>query len=928
MRGPIVATQSPEGVMWPHRPVIMHLFRLGVVVFGGVFIAIACHDDPTAPAAPHSASALAIAGDSSAPDLVFLPPLGPRRRPRGELDTTVAPAVVICRLQGDHCGADTVARFAPPLRDSAGAIVSGDTLGDTPGDRVTLAERAYLARWNLSAITPDTAVGYRIVVALGDTTVGALDVRIVPDGYMPSPSDTARFAFVTMRRTLRVRFQIFLPPDSLTVVLGPGVLGTPGQGAQTYRHGSGVQYRFDADTGFTNVLVTVDGELVPAHGRVVMDRAHVILASADRAATVAAGDEWIARRALALLGASDPVQAAQALLDDLDSMSDTVNIESRLERVERAVMMQADTSAVRVLDAALTGRTLRAGDGYGSIDEGESPPTGGGGGTATALLVPRATIAGTTATPSASIGPVFGTAEPVTIGFVNGVLTTPFGALFASNHVARLARAAHWNANVPFDVKLIYNRTAMRFESGDIRDRCVMRVGTLRGLGWLSLPVRLAQCTGERVHHYPQMLTDFIEAAAQTAAIMSRPSLAQMADADSVAAAVTRWRQAGRHVVLLPHSQGNLMVQQGIAALRDRGAYRPAADTTCIGVVSLAAPTSHGWPVSAAHLSGLVVEGDAILGIGLNEFPRVRTSLTDSADHDGNAMLQRIAPDVARVVQIGWAMRLHELIASYLKAEPMHSRVQDALVHTYRSCALGAVDVLPQQLALRTGESGSFSVTLSDMNGTPLDGVRGMSWTASQFTDWQRAVQLAADGTVHARYVGGTSVQAVTRSRTGTGGVEVGPAPLAVSTSEQFSAEWVLVYGGMLRFDQPQGVVPPPPATGWDGGSCTEKTEFTYTNWSGVYSKRCTAAYDVTSVPFPAATRYNATFFQRNATSPVFTISRPAPPLHGEISGPAATLDMLPGPALVDRIFVTAWDAAGHLLANGQACAHGCVGWP
>jgi hypothetical protein len=912
--------------MRSHRTLFTHLLPLGAVAFAAAFTTIACHDEPTAPSLPQPAAAMAVPGDSGAPEIVFLPPLGPRNRPRGVLDTTVAPSVVICRLDGERCGSDTVARFAPPLRDTAGVIASGDTLGDTPTDRVTLAERAYVARWHMAALRADTAVGYRVVVALGDTTVGAMDLKIVPDRYVPPPADTARYAFITQRRLLRVRFQIFLPPTELAVVLGPGVLGTPANGSAMYRYGSTVHYQFEPDSGYTNVLVTVDGELVSKRGKIVMNRPHAIVASADRNAKVRPGDEWIVSAARTLLRSRDPVASAQALLDTLDTITDTVNLGERLEQVERAVMAQADSTAVRALDAALTGRTFEMIGGMGQY-RGDALAANGGSGASGALLAPRATLGAHALVASTSVSPFPGNGESMTIGFVNGVLTTPFGALFSANQLARAARAANWNANTPFEVKLIYNRTAMRYESSDIRERCIMRIGSLRGLGWLSLPTRLGECMGERTAYYPRLLGDFVESAEQLAAILSRPSFVQLADVDSVAASVTRWRNAGDHVVLVGHSQGNFMIQQGIAKLRDRGDYRPATDTTCIGVVSLAAPSSRGWPVSDRHLRGLAVEGDVILTIGLNDFRRVRTPLTDSADRDGSQVLRRIAPDVARAIKVGWGLRMHEFVQSYVRPEPIRGLVQEALVQTYRSCGLGTVRLSSPALQLRTGESAVLTATLTDMLGEPLDGTRGVRWVADQVNDRQRAVQLSPDGRVAGRYVGATNIRAETRTRTGTGGVEILPAQLGVRAVEKLSAQWALVYGGPVNSSQPFGPVPPPPAVGWNGDSCIAKTTLTYDNWQGVYSKECTARYEVGADPFSGATRYSASFYRAVTRALATTVSGTAPPLVREFTGPLPTLDPLPGPSLIDRIVVTASDAAGHQLAEGVTCVRGCVGW-
>ncbi|HEY8311259.1 MAG TPA: hypothetical protein VIG47_11920, partial [Gemmatimonadaceae bacterium] len=116
-------------------------------------------------------------GDSTAPEIVFLAPLGPRKHPHGELDTTLAPSVAICRLDGDRCSADTVARFR------------SDSSADST-QRVLLNDRAFHFRWSTKNLPADTTVAYRVIVTLGDTTTGFTDVKIVAGDYVPIPEDT------------------------------------------------------------------------------------------------------------------------------------------------------------------------------------------------------------------------------------------------------------------------------------------------------------------------------------------------------------------------------------------------------------------------------------------------------------------------------------------------------------------------------------------------------------------------------------------------------------------------------------------------------------------------------------------------------------------------------------------------------------------
>jgi hypothetical protein len=898
------------------KPPISHS-RIAFICIAVLFAGsqFSCRDSPTAPKSIMHAQvseAINAPGDSGAPEVIFLAPLGPKKHPRGVLDTTLAPSVSICRLAGDSCGPDTLAHF------------SSDSSADSTR-RVDMNERAYFVRWKLKDLPADPSITYRAVVTLGDTTVGYTDLKIVAPDYQALPDDTLKFAFITERNKLNVRFQIFVPPVTLTVIAEPGVHGDLSSQTYTVRRGDKVSYNFAADSSYKNVLVTLDQAPIAKHGRVTMDDSHVLIASADRGTGVAPGDEWILKDARALLKAADKVKAAQQLLTRLDEMRDTTGIAERLRRVEMTFLERdADAGALAALDAAFADHQFDAGAGDGARDD---TTIGGGGGVATALLVPLGVSAQPGLRQAASVMTQGRTAaEPVTIAYVNGILTTPLGALFAAHHVAAAAREAHWNSNVPFDVKLMYNRSAMASESST-EDRCILELG-IKGdwLGLNSLPGEIAKCLGSTEPSALALLADYAEVGQQFSNVLNRSIITRPPDVDSIAAFTTRLRDAGRHVVFVMHSQGNLMVQQALTLLAKRGKYVQARDTTCIGGVALASPTSEAWPIAPRHLHGLAVDGDAILTLGHNNFPRVRTPLSDSAAHETTGPLRARIAALASGASIRWGLRLHSIVESYLGQEPMRSRIEDAIVASYRGCAVGTVEAVPHTMTLHAGESGTFRVSLLDLEGMTLDGQRGIMWSAESQTDWQRAVQFAATGTATARYVGGTSVSVLTRSVAGDAGVTVDPAPISVSATESLSARWVLLW--MSESDQvpiPPFVVP---GASWDGGDCAENTMFSSNGRTGTFSKECTADYHVKTEPFPEADKYVATFFEKGAKAARFSASGSSASLRGTVGGPAPNLDLLPGPIPMDRISVTAFDVAGHLLASGTTCVHGCIGWP
>nr|MDQ2668935.1 hypothetical protein [Gemmatimonadota bacterium] len=500
-----------------------------------------CRDTPTAPGSTSSiiaSESINSAGDSGSPETIFLAPLGPRHHPRGILDTTLAPSVSICRLDGDECSAGIMARFR-----------SGNDADSTT--RILVDQQAYSFSWNTRSITADTTIAYRITATLGDTTIGFTDFKMVDDGYLPPALDTARYAFVSARNVLRVRFQIFLPPVTLTVISEPGVTGDLVSQTYTVRRGDRVVYNFAADSGYRNLLVTLDQNPIAKRGRVLMNQSHVLVVSADREAAVAPSDEWILRDARALLQAADKPRSAQRLLTKLEGMTDTTGILERLRRVELTILQRpSDAAALPQLDAALTGHVLEAGSGTGDFEPGSGGGGGGGGGggIATTVLVPLKS----TDAPTGTLAAARTTApETVTIAYVNGILTTPLGALFAAHHVALIARGAHWGAAVPYEVKLMYNRSAMANETS-AEDRCVLELG-IKGdwLGLNSLPGEVARCLGSTEPRALAILTDFLEVGTQYSNVLKRAISTRPLDVDSIATFTSRLRDSGHHVVFV-----------------------------------------------------------------------------------------------------------------------------------------------------------------------------------------------------------------------------------------------------------------------------------------------------------------------------------------------------------------------------------------
>jgi len=918
-------------------PVIVPRTRASAIATALV-IALACRGDgvtaPHAvnPGAPLAAAATNAPGDSSAPEVVFLAPLGPRRVPRGILDTTAVPTLAICRLDGPRCSADTVARFT-----------SDSTTGATGMIRRT--QNAFVAGWHTAALSADSTIVYRAIVSLGDTTAGWTDFRLVArlPARAPGPrvngaitdsiggdsvvSDSAGVMPVRMRSRIRIRFRIFQPPRRLTVSVRAGVSGSLPDGVQRVRAGERVAYGFVADAGYDNVLVTLDGAYVPASGHVRMDRDRLLVVTADRSIAVDARDAPLVRQVRRLLHTNDRVAAAQRLLDTLAALTDTAALLDRLDRVALAAADPVtDSAALRALDDALAGHVFRVGEGAG-VAPTPAPDSGGGGGGGVILfnrLTPKVRL---TATPAALDAPWIGgdadVEEPVMIGYVNGILTDPVRALMTANYVLRATVKAPWRVAAPFRVKLIYNRSGIAGAPPEgVVARCAAAAAARSGwLGLNTVPRFLARCAGGVGGALTRPLADLVEAAFQYGSIgVGAPPA--LADARRVADSVTAWRDLGAHVLLVAHSQGNMMVQEGVRMLAADGRYRPAADSTCLAAVSLAAPTSRNWPISARHLTGFAVRGDAILALHGNDFERLDTPMSDELDRMVAAERALGNEPGALSARLLVGMQLHDVIGSYLRQPAALLAVQRGIVHGYGSCALGAVEVNPGAVVLHPGEERTLGAALRDVNGDALDGVRALHWAGESASDWQRSVQVSPTGTVHASYVGGTSVAAGARTRTGRAGVTVEPLPLALTTQEQLSYYWSTL--GPAWAGASGGPGPMVPGGAWNGGACSGRVVYGET----LYGQLCVTDYRISLAPVPGAARYQGSIFMLGDVSHPGPLASTTPPLRYAGSGPHPAGSNGPPPPLMDRVTVQALDASGHLLGTGAACMHGCVGWP
>jgi hypothetical protein len=296
-----------------------------------------------------------------------------------------------------------------------------------------------------------------------------------------------------------------------------------------------------------------------------------------------------------LLASTDPVADYQVLLDRTVRLYDTLG----RQEARRQLMLASSIAfagvpweSLKQLHLALNAHvfTLAAG------------PTGAAGVTPLEAVTADAS----TSLPQEERG--------TTLIFVNGIWNDQASALDKTEMVWTLAQEnPGWVPGDAYAYKWFYNATWA--ESLDATTECIGAALTL-----------LDPFIDEKICNKTE---DLEEATFQVLNVLSGFPSAGAADAQKLSDAIAKELEGGRNVIVVAHSQGNLMALealQGVTRLR-----------RCVGVVSLASPTSDGFP-SDILLNGHVIGGaysqDVILSLPLliNQFALVPTALTAQYD--------------------------------------------------------------------------------------------------------------------------------------------------------------------------------------------------------------------------------------------------------------------------------------------------------
>ena len=438
-----------------------------------------------------------------------------------------------------------------------------------------------------------------------------------------------------------------------------------------------------------------------------------------------------------------------------------------------------DSAALRRLDAALDGQVFEVGRGSTAGEAGVGPTSA----TKRSLHKLDST-------------PLHDSTERTVFLYVNGIGTPQFGPegalatrLALRNIVLEVPLFADGSV---FDIQNFYNRTysEQRPTPTQQRSHCVSVFASRLVFGYVganSFGQFMAACTADQsFRRFSDH--DLLECMRQMLAILANTDAAEI-DATALAARIQSIRALGSHVILVPHSQGNLMANQAIHLLHSvTHEFDPARDSTCIGLVSLASPTSRRWELGEHYIAPIVVRGDLVPTFD-NEWPPIDTDLSHEL-LDQPSLSTAFKPT---------GIILHSVLDSYFLQTQSRSAIRSGLRNVYSACALASLATQPTSLTMTPGGTATLSAIALNAFGDTLGG-RSVAWSSTAPSVVIATATGAQTAAARAIGSGGASIVATGRSRHAESAVLV-TTPLPVA--DPFAFSYVATYGeGFFGDDQ------------------------------------------------------------------------------------------------------------------------------
>jgi hypothetical protein len=488
---------------------------------------------------------------------------------------------------------------------------------------------------------------------------------------------------------------------TLRVALSSGVGSSLAAGERSLDSGSVVQYSIRSLAGFNNPRVSVDGISYALEGAVRLDKSTDFTATADSVQLLSNSDSALIASVSRVAEKGD----AAELLRRLGAMSDSLLLQlpgdsavSAFERIiNRAVVPERDAPtfvrALAISDSVATAaRVVRGGH--------------------------ESLLAGI----------------HTEIVYVNGILTNveDFKLTWRGMLSPLAARGAGLTSAAGYNVGSFYNRTASAQDRlADEFFMCVRLKMRQFAYGLRSSLLTVPGCfpvggitvAGRNIGDLAEALQQMINLSFAN----GNPNLVAI-DAVRLANMIRAERRLGKRVMMVAHSQGNLLVSEALSVLRMSAEWQPN-DFRCVAWVSVAPPRTPSAPLPMAVPTSFIVKGSywedilnkiLVLSPGNESVRRLPNEQSETFDGQGLFLSSLSFP-----LGLSVGIALHEIVGSYLGSPRTAAQttfaMREQVAHLNQSCPTSGATlsvssnvstswVLQPDGIAGSGTSGSYSV--------------------------------------------------------------------------------------------------------------------------------------------------------------------------------------------------------------------------
>lgn len=491
---------------------------------------------------------------------------------------------------------------------------------------------------------------------------------------------------------------------SVSITTSAGVNSTPASGTQQVVKGGVLTYSFSAASGYDNLRVFLDTVEVASSGSFAVDRNRTLAATVSSVIALPQSAGPIANALQSLLSASNPMPALRDLDRQFSVLSDATDPVTAVQQLQIAQAKSYDPIA----DAPRIAATLlQISDSLAAQDAAASQ------------------TAEFRASRQSSVGQ---TAPVTTIYYVNGIRTDLSATTSTLSLIRSLLTSTAYADNNKYPVISSYNQTWKYSLSKDGLTTlvCLQGVANQVRQGLISALPNMRKCFAFSVGDIP-FTADLPEAFLQFINVSygSFPSSAQP-DAVTLAGRVAAGLSNNGRVVIVAHSQGNLMAAEALKILR---AGSSASSLKCLGIIGIAPPTPTPIAGSPVIKAELFAEGQQSKDLLLKIPPIQAANLSTPKLANGTTVAwdPAIASEWIWKTLFKWAAGydIHGIDASYLGQLETRAWARTALTQTLASLEVAC--------PLDTGGSQSPTISLS-ANSAAFSAVAGGSNPASQST--------------------------------------------------------------------------------------------------------------------------------------------------------------------------------------------------